>query len=52
VIETAIQGSAQYIVSRDDDLKRDMDVSTFLSRHGVSVVSIAGFLDAIKTQSD
>ncbi len=52
VIETAIQGSARYIVSRDDDLRRDTDVSAFLSRYGVSVLSIADFLEAIKTLGD
>ncbi len=48
VIETAINGKAEYLVTRDDDIKSDKEVSTFLSKHGVSVLSIANFLKIIK----
>jgi putative PIN family toxin of toxin-antitoxin system len=44
VIETALRGSAPYIVSRDDDLKFDDTVSSFLANHGISVVTVAHFL--------
>jgi putative PIN family toxin of toxin-antitoxin system len=44
VIETAVSGGAQYIVTRDDDLKRDETVIDFLAQHGISVVTIGNFL--------
>ncbi|MBI3584408.1 MAG: putative toxin-antitoxin system toxin component, PIN family [Nitrospinae bacterium] len=47
VIETAIKGHAEFLVTRDDDIKSDEGVSSFLSQHGVSVISIAKFLTTI-----
>ena len=47
VIETAVKGSAEYLVSRDDDIKFDKKVSAFLSQYGVAVISIAKFLTLI-----
>lgn len=47
VIETAIKGKAECLVTRDDDIKFDEKVSSFLSQHNVSVVSIAKFLSLI-----
>ncbi len=47
VIETAIKGHAEFLVTRDDDIKSDEDVSSFLSQHSVSVISIAKFLTTI-----
>lgn len=47
VIETAIKGKAQYLVTRDDDIKFDKKVSSFLSKHGVTVISLSKFLDVI-----
>lgn len=44
VIETALLGNALYIVSRDDDLKFDDSVSSFLANHGISVITVAHFL--------
>ena len=44
VIETAITGQADFLVTRDDDIKFDKAVSSFLKKHGVSVISIAKFL--------
>lgn len=47
VIETAIKGQANYIVTRDDDIKSDKKVSSFLLRYGVSVTSVAQFLSVL-----
>ena len=47
VIETAIKGRAEYLVTRDDDIKFDKKISSFLSRHGVSVISLSKFLGLI-----
>jgi uncharacterized protein len=44
VLETAILGEAQFVVSRDDDIKRDLDLMTHLRANGVEVVSVAQFL--------
>ena len=43
-LETAILGEAQYAVSRDDDIKRDLDLIAHLRANGVEVVSVAQFL--------
>lgn len=47
VIETAIKGHADFLVTRDDDIKFDKDVSSFLKKHGISVISIAKFISHI-----
>ena len=48
IIETAIKGKAEYLVTRDDDIKFDRKVSSFLSQHGVTVISLSKFLEIIK----
>lgn len=48
IIETAIKGKAGYIVTRDDDIKFDKGVSSFVSGYGISVLSIAKFLSLIE----
>jgi putative PIN family toxin of toxin-antitoxin system len=47
IIETAIKGKAEYLVTRDDDLKWDIGVSSYLKNHGVTVTSVSKFLSAI-----
>ncbi len=47
VIETAIMGQADFLVTRDDDIKFDKAVSSFLKKYGISVISIAKFLTHI-----
>ena len=44
VIETAIKGQAAFLITRDDDIKFNKDVPSFLLLHDVRVVSIAKFL--------
>jgi putative PIN family toxin of toxin-antitoxin system len=44
VLETAIAGGAKYLVTRDDDLKRDLDLIRQMKEHGVRVVSVSRFL--------
>lgn len=44
ILETAILGQAQYAVSRDDDIKRDLDLLDHLRAHGVTVSSVQQFL--------
>jgi putative PIN family toxin of toxin-antitoxin system len=44
ILEAAINGRAQYLVTRDDDLKRDLDLIKMGRRNGVRVVSVRQFL--------
>lgn len=44
VLETALTGGASYLVSRDDDIKRDEDLVLSMKLKGVSVLSISDFL--------
>jgi uncharacterized protein len=49
VLGTAMVGRAHYLVSRDDDIKRDEALIAALAEQGVEVVSVArmlAFLDA------
>lgn len=47
VIETAIKGKVSFLVTRDDDLKFDKAVSSFLLQNGISVISLSKFLALI-----
>jgi putative PIN family toxin of toxin-antitoxin system len=47
VIETAIDGGAAYIVTGDDDLKRDRTVRRYLHRHKIRVMTVDRFLALI-----
>jgi uncharacterized protein len=44
ILETAILGQAQYVVTRYDDMKRDLDLIKHLQAHGVAVLSVQQFL--------
>ncbi len=44
VLETAILGHAQYAVTRDDDIKRDLNLIERLQARGVIVLSVQQFL--------
>jgi putative PIN family toxin of toxin-antitoxin system len=47
IIETAIRGRAKYLVTGDKDITNDKTVLSFLSRHGVTVISLSRFLAII-----
>lgn len=47
LLETAVLGQARYAVSRDDDIKRDLDLMARLKEQGVEVVSVAQFLNLL-----
>jgi hypothetical protein len=51
-LETALLGKADYAVSRDDDLKRDLDLIRAMEERGVSVVSVAQFLDILEAPAE
>ena len=44
ILKTALRGNAHYVVSRDDDLKRDPDLIEQLAAHGVGIISVAKLL--------
>lgn len=44
LLETAVDGRAQFVVSRDDDIKRDPELIAHLQERGIAVVSVAQFL--------
>ena len=49
-METALLGKADYLVSRDDDLKRDLELMRKMHEHGVTVVSVSGFLKVLAAE--
>jgi putative PIN family toxin of toxin-antitoxin system len=50
ILETAVKGQAHYLVSRDDDLKRDPALIGHLASHGVTVISVARFLEILDAE--
>ena len=44
ILEAAIIGKSQYLVTRDDDLKRDLDLIKMARQNRVRVVSVRQFL--------
>ena len=50
VIETARNGAADTMVSRDDDLKRDWELVRLLAAEGIEVLSVRQFLDRLAEQ--
>ncbi|MBX3027047.1 putative toxin-antitoxin system toxin component, PIN family [bacterium] len=44
LLEIAVAGGARYLVTRDDDLKRDLDLVRQMAQSGVQVVSVLQFL--------
>lgn len=44
ILEAAIEGKADFIISRDDDLKGDPGLVTHMKRLGVQVMTVSGFL--------
>ncbi|NCO61114.1 MAG: putative toxin-antitoxin system toxin component, PIN family [Deltaproteobacteria bacterium CG_4_8_14_3_um_filter_51_11] len=49
IIEAAIVGEAQYLVTRDDDMKFDPTLASIVSGHGVTITTVSKFLSAITT---
>jgi uncharacterized protein len=49
ILETAVLGNAQYVVTRDDDIKRDVDLIEHLRARSVIVSSVQQFLDLLES---
>ncbi len=48
VLETAIKGGADYLVTRDDDIKRDIELIEELKKNGIKVLPVSKFLELLK----
>ena len=46
-METALQGSADVLVSRDEDLTRALEVIDYLAPWGIRVLTVRRFLEAL-----
>ncbi|HEY7221018.1 MAG TPA: putative toxin-antitoxin system toxin component, PIN family [Candidatus Binatia bacterium] len=51
ILQAAIVGKSQYLVTRDDDLKRDLDLIKMARRNRVRVVSVRQFLRRLTRDS-
>ena len=51
ILEAAIHGKSQYMVTRDDDLKRDLDLIKMARRNRVRVVSVRHFLRRLSSRA-
>lgn len=51
LIEMALWGGADCIVSRDDDLKRDSDLVVQIKALGIDALSVQQFLDRLREES-
>jgi putative PIN family toxin of toxin-antitoxin system len=52
ILEAAIVGRATHLVTRDDDLKRDLDLIKMARRHNVRVVSVKQFLRRLARRAE
>ena len=48
VIETAVKGCVEYLVTRDEDIKHDRRVSSYLRKYSISVLFVAKFSSIIE----
>ncbi len=47
VLETAIKGSADYVVTRDDDIKVDTEIKEEMKKHGIKILTVSKFLELL-----
>ena len=50
VLETAINGQAEYLVSRDDDIKGDTELIQQMRASGVQVLTVSQFLQKLEAE--
>lgn len=51
LLEAALLGQARYLVTRDDDLKRDLELVQRMEEQGIRVVSVRQFLRLLGSES-
>lgn len=49
VLETAIRGGAAYLISRDEDLTRDLDLTEQLCERGIQTITVQRFINLLST---
>lgn len=47
VLETAIRGKANYMVTRDEDMTRDLDLEKRLRSFGIEILTVQRFIDIL-----
>lgn len=47
ILETAIQGQATYVVSRDEDMTRDLELIHHLRQQGIETITVQRFADLL-----
>lgn len=52
ILETAIQGEAMYVVSRDEDVTRDPELATRLLERGIEAITVQRFLNLLGAGSE
>jgi len=52
VLETALNGQADVLVSRDEDLSRDLDLIALLEERGIRVLTVRRFLAELESTHD
>lgn len=48
ILETAIQGRASYVVSRDEDVTRDLDLIDHLREHGIETITVQRLINQLQ----
>ena len=48
LLEAALLGRAEYLVSRDDDLKRDVELIEAMEQEGIRILSVQQFIRHLK----
>jgi hypothetical protein len=48
ILETAIQGHASYVVSRDEDMTRDLDLIDHLREQGIETITVQRLIDRLQ----
>ena len=51
ILETAVLGRAQYVVTREDDIKGDPDLIERLKIHRITVLSVRRFLEKLEADA-
>lgn len=52
VLETAIRGKANYVVTRDEDMTRDLDLQEHLGRFNVEILTVQQFINLLGTDKN
>ena len=47
ILETALSGQVKYLVTRDDDIKRDLNLVQTMGKHGIEIITVSRFLEML-----